>query len=181
VDAQKLLRGYLKGKGLRAPSGAKLGEMLRQLGAGKGAIEHDGKVLRLYRDKTYLTKKSSGKAFQPVAWRGESRIVIPGLGGELRFKRTRGRGIDRKLLKAGKFQVRLRSGGERLQLDAKRPRRTLKNLFQEAGVPPWEREGLPLLYCESELVWAPGLGVDAKFLSAGGAPGILPDWRPSSA
>ena len=33
----------------------------------------------------------------------------------------------------------------------------------------------------ADLVWAPGLGVDAKFLSAGRAPGILPDWRPSSA
>jgi tRNA(Ile)-lysidine synthase len=73
----------------------------------------------------------------------------------------------------------LRSGGERLRTDALRPSRTLKNLFQEAGVPPWERERLPLLFCGGDLVWAPGLGVDARFLSAGGEPAILPDWRPS--
>ena len=179
VDSQKLLRGYLKAEGLRAPSEARLVEMLKQLGTGKGAIQHDGKVLRLYRDKTYLTKKSNGKSFRPVSWKGESRIGIPALGGELRFRRTRGQGIDRSLLKAGKFQVRLRSGGERLKPDARRPSRTLKNLFQEAGVPPWERERMPLLFCGDELVWAPGLGVDAKFLSVGRAPGILPDWRPT--
>ena len=60
------------------------------------------------------------------------------------------------------MQVKLRAGGERLQPDARRPRRTLKNLFQEAGVPAWERERLPLLYRGDALVWAPGLGVDAR-------------------
>ena len=64
--------------------------------------------------------------------------------------------------------MRLRSGGERLQPDPKRPRRTLKNLFQEAGVPPWERERLPLLFCGDELVWVPGLGVDARYPGARG-------------
>ncbi len=47
-------------------------------------------------------------------------------------------------------------------------------------MPPWERERLPLLFCGEDLVWAPGLGVDAKFLSAGGESAILPDWRSSS-
>ncbi len=177
LDAQRLLRAYLKGKGLRAPSDAKLAEMLRQLGAGKGAIEHEGRVLRLYRGKTYLTKRNPDRPFSPVIWQGESRIRLPALGGELRFRRARGRGIDRKLLKAGRFQVRLRSGGERLQPDARRPRRTLKNLFQEAGVPPWERERLPLLYRGEDLVWAPGLGVDVKFLTASRSAGLLPEWK----
>ena len=99
----------------------------------------------------------------------------------MRFRRVRGQGIDSSLLRKQAFQVRLRSGGERLRTDARRPSRTLKNLFQEAGVPPWERERMPLLFCGGDLVWAPGLGVDAKYLSAGRAPGILPDWRPSSA
>ena len=67
-----------------------------------------------------------------------------------------------------------------MRLEARRPRRTLKNLFQEAGVPPWERDGLPLLYCGAALVWVPGLGVDADFVSAGRAPGVLPVWRPFS-
>jgi tRNA(Ile)-lysidine synthase len=74
----------------------------------------------------------------------------------------------------------VRSGGERLRVDARRPSRTLKNLFQEAGVPPWERERMPLIFCGDDLVWAPGLGVDAKYLSAGRAPGIVPSWLPSS-
>jgi tRNA(Ile)-lysidine synthase len=178
LDAQRLLRSYLKDKGLRAPSEARLVEMLKQLGSKSAEIAHDGRVLRTYRGKTFLTKKKNQETFLPRTWNGEAKIELPG--GELRFRRARGQGIDRRRLEDRVLQVRLRSGGERLQPDARRPSRTLKNLFQEAGVPPWERERLPLLFCGGELVWAPGLGVDAKFLSVGRAPGIVPDWRPSS-
>ena len=179
-DGRRLLRAYLKGKGLRAPSEAKLVEMLKQLGSSSASIRHDGVVFRRYRNKVFLEKGKVKSPFKPCAWNGESRLDLPSLDGELRFRRVRGQGIDRTLLGKNSFQVRLRSGGERLRTDARRPSRTLKNLFQEAGVPPWERERLPLIFCGSELVWAPGLGVDAKYLSAGRAPGFLPDWRPSS-
>ena len=49
-----------------------------------------------------------------------------------------------------------------------------KNLFQEAGVPSWARERMPLLYCGKDLVWAPGLGVDVRFRGKG----LVPEWRP---
>jgi len=178
LDASRLLRAYLKGKGLRAPSEAKLAEMLKQLGSASGSIRHDGVMFRRYRNKVFVEKEKAKPAFKSCAWKGESRLQL--VDGELRFKRVLGKGIDSSLLKKNSFQVRLRSGGERLRIDARRPSRTLKNLFQEAGVPPWERERMPLIFCGDDLVWAPGLGVDAKYLSAGRAPGIVPDWLPSS-
>ncbi len=178
LDAHRLLRTYLKGKGLRAPSEAKLVEMLKQLGSASAAIAHDGVVFRRYGNRVFLDKGKGGSPFIPRAWNGESRLELPALDGELRFRRVKGQGIDSALLAKKLFQVRLRSGGERLRTDAKRPSRTLKNLFQETGVPPWERERMPLLFCGNELAWAPGLGVDAKFLSARGAPGIVPSWLP---
>lgn len=181
LDGRRLLRAYLKGKGLRAPSEAKLVEMLKQLGSASASIRHDGVLFRRYRRKIYpMKEKTSSATFKPRSWRGEARLELPALGGELRFSRVQGKGIDSALVKEKSFQVRLRSGGERLKPDARRPSRTLKNLFQEAGVPPWERERMPLIFCGEDLVWAPGLGVDAKYLSAGRAPGIVPDWRPSS-
>jgi tRNA(Ile)-lysidine synthase len=181
LDARRLLRAYLKGKGLRAPSEAKLVEMLKQLGSASASIRHDGVVFRRYRDKVFPAKqKAKSPAFKPRSWSGESRLELPSLDGELRCKRVRGQGIESALFKKNSFQIRLRSGGERLRTDARRPSRTLKNLFQEAGVPPWERARMPLIFCGTDLVWAPGLGVDAKYLSVGRAPGIVPDWRPSS-
>jgi tRNA(Ile)-lysidine synthase len=176
LDANKLLRSYLSRKGLRAPSEAKLLEMLKQLGGRSAAVAHEGKVLRTYRGKVFLSRDEQ-EDFAPVRWKGEPRLVIPALGGELRFASARGRGIGKKHLKGKNFQVRLRSGGERLQPDARRPRRTLKNLFQESGVPPWERARLPLLFCGDQLVWAPGLGIDVRYAAATSASGFVPEWR----
>ncbi len=180
ADANRLLRSFLASRGLRAPSEAKLLDMIRQLAApgAKTAIAHDGAVLRTYRRKVFLTKAiRSAAPFRPVPWNGESRLPLPALGGELRFRRARGEGIDADEAARGRFVVRLRAGGERLQPDARRPRRTLKNLFQESGVPPWERERLPLLWRGEDLVWVPGIGVDARFRAPRGAPGIVPVWR----
>jgi tRNA(Ile)-lysidine synthase len=75
------------------------------------------------------------------------------------------------------LSIRLRSGGERLQPDPRRPRRTLKNLFQESGVPAWERDRLPMLVHGDDVVWVAGLGVDAKYRAPKNAPGFLPEWR----
>jgi tRNA(Ile)-lysidine synthase len=179
VDARGLLREYLKGKGLRAPSEAKLLEMLKQLGSASATIAHDGMVLRRYRQKIFTEKTKTRAAFKQQPWKGEARLALPALGGELIFRKVKGKGIDALRLDRRKVQVRLRSGGERLQPDASRPHRTLKNLFQEAGVPPWERERLPLLFCGADLVWAPGLGVDAAYLAPKNAAGFLPEWRPA--
>ena len=112
--------------------------------------------------------------FSSLEWKGEPSLKLAALGGELRFRKARGKGIA---LDHQPLSVRLRSGGERLQPDPRRPRRTLKNLFQEAGMPPWERERLPLLFSGDDLVWAPGLGIDARFQAAGTAQGLLPEWR----
>jgi tRNA(Ile)-lysidine synthase len=174
--AQDLLRDFLQARGLRAPSEAKLVEMLKQLTSrgSRTLIEHDGARLRVYRGKIAPVKNAPTTRFASLQWKGEARLPIPELGGELRFRRVRGKGID-----AGRkpLRVRLRSGGERLQPDARRPRRTLKNLFQEAGVPPWERDRLPLIVCGDDVVWVPGLGVDVRYQVAANARGVLPEWR----
>jgi len=173
LDERQLLREFLASKGLRAPSEAKLVEMLRQLAAGRAAtrIEHDGATLRLYRGEVFFDATLRAQDFSPVKWRGERKLALPALGGELVFRR--GLGIHARYKP---LVVRLRSGGERLQPHPRRPRRTLKNLFQEAGVPSWQRDRLPLLYCGEELVWAAGLGVDARFQG----PGVVPEWKECS-
>ena len=179
ADTRILLREFLASHGLRAPSEAKLVEMLKQLTAGAVGtrIEHDGAELRLYRGEVRIERPRKAHPFEPVAWHGERRLALPALGGELRFRKARGAGIDAKWVENGTMRVKLRSGGERLQPDARRPRRTLKNLFQEAGVPPWQRERLPLLYRGAELVWVPGLGIDARFQSPPKSSGFIPEWR----
>jgi tRNA(Ile)-lysidine synthase len=175
ASAQDALRWFLKEKGLKSPSEAKLIEMLKQLtsGGARTRLDHDGKTLRVYRQKIFMDSDRPA-SFVALPWRGERRLRIPALGGELRFKA--GQGIASRHLKEDSFHVGLRSGGERLQLHPRRPRRTLKNLFQEAGVPSWARSRMPLLFCGKDLVWAPGLGVDVRYQGRG----LVPEWITSS-
>lgn len=178
--ARVLLRGFLAAHGLRPPSAARLAEMLRQIvGAApdaRTALVHEGAVLRVYRGELRLASSAS-PGFAPIRWGGERRVQVPALAGELRFRRVRGGGIDPVRLAQAAVTIRARAGGERLQPDPRRPRRSLKNLFQEAGIAPWERDALPRLYCGETLVWVPGLGVDAAFQSPACAAGLLPEWR----
>ncbi|HVB48521.1 MAG TPA: tRNA lysidine(34) synthetase TilS [Burkholderiales bacterium] len=184
ASARLLLREFLGAHGLRPPSAGRLAEMLRQIVAAapgaRSAIEHEGAVLRVYRGELLLTR-AAAEGFTPIRWWGERRVPIPALHGELRFRTTRGAGIDPVRLDGQPVTIRARAGGERLQPDARRPRRTLKNLFQEAGVPPWERDALPLLFCGTALIWVPGLGVDASFRASERAAGLLPEWRRAEA
>jgi tRNA(Ile)-lysidine synthase len=50
------------------------------------------------------------------------------------------------------LKVRARRGGESLVVAGNRPRRDLRLLFQEQGVPPWQRERLPYVYDGATLV-----------------------------
>jgi tRNA(Ile)-lysidine synthase len=73
--------------------------------------------------------------------------------------------------------IRRRRGGERLRLAPRGRTRTLKNLLQEAGVAPWLRGQVPLLYCGETLVWAPFAGVAADFRAAPGERAWQFSWR----
>ena len=181
--ARVLLREHLAANGLRPPPARRLAEMLRQLtGAAPRArveLAHDGAVLRVYRGELRIERPLPAAAgFGAMRWTGQPRIALPALGGEIRFRRVRGAGVALAKLEGRPVKLHLRNGGERLQPDPRRPRRTLKNLFQEAGVPPWQRERLPLLFCGEDLVWVPGLGVDARYRASAGAPGLEPEWHP---
>jgi tRNA(Ile)-lysidine synthase len=50
-------------------------------------------------------------------------------------------------------------------------------LLQEAGIPPWYRNQLPLLYAGEDLVWVPEIGVAADYRATGDEPGLLVSWE----
>jgi tRNA(Ile)-lysidine synthase len=179
--ARNLLRWTIAEAGLAAPDAARLDEIQRQLvGARVDAgvrIALDGAEIRRYRDAVWLVP---AQAAPPAAfrarWDGRPTWPLPELGGTLRFKATTGAGMAARALGGRPLEVRLRAGGERFQPDGQRPRRMLKTLLQESGIPPWERERLPLLYCGGKLVAVPGIGVAAGAAAAPGEPAWTVSW-----
>jgi tRNA(Ile)-lysidine synthase len=178
--ARNLLRWFLAGHGVSMPGAERLEEGLRQALAAKidaqVLIELDGATLRRHAGYLHVVRAGAIERGYSRRWRGERRLVLDGIGGVLTLARASGAGISLARLREGGVTVRLRRGGERLRPDCRRPRRALKNLLQESGVPPWIRERLPLLFCDEVLVWVPGIGVDCAFQAKRGETALLPGW-----
>jgi tRNA(Ile)-lysidine synthase len=179
--ARNLLRWFLRGHDLAAPSAARLAAMLDQLVRaapdGRVRLVHAGAELGLHRGRIVV----HARAVAPfaVAWRGEGLLALPH--GTLEFAPCVGAGVERAALGSGTVTIRSRAGGERIRLAGDRPRRALKGLLQDAGMPPWQRASLPLVYCGDTLAAVPGIGVDAAFQAAAGRPGYEIRWRPAAA
>jgi len=182
--ARNLLRWFLGRCGVAMPNTGRLDETLRQIVAAKedARVKVDLAGHDLYRWKGGLHLVPRRESATPFVrpWRNERRLSLPELGGVLRMARGTGPGIGLAKLKEHAVVVRARTGGERLQPDCSRPRRTLKNLFQERGVPPWVRDRVPLLFCGADLVWVPGIGVDCAYRAAPREPSLKPAWLPGA-
>ncbi len=180
--AKNLLRYFLASEHITMPDKRLLDEALRQALQAKGdarvRLDLGGHTLYRYDDALHLVRKleNPGKRFQ-VSWQGERSLHVAALAATLTMVRGRGYGIDAKRMRAAPVTLRLRQGGERLRPDAARPRREVKDLFQERNVPPWMRDRLPFLWSGRHLVWVPGLGVDEHYHALAGALSLMPDWR----
>jgi tRNA(Ile)-lysidine synthase len=104
--------------------------------------------------------------------------AVPAWGGRLRVERVTREGVALAGLAA--LQLRPRSGGEQFQMGERRVARALKKQFQAAGVPAWSREG-PLGWVGEQLVFVPGLGIDARAWAAPGVPQVRLSWWPDEA
>jgi tRNA(Ile)-lysidine synthase len=181
--AKNVLRHWCDREGIEPLSSLRLAELLRQLRESRADAQTsiaagEWKFLR-YRDRLHLWRAASAlQRDMSEVWNGENALPLLALGGVLKFKPEEGRGLSVERLRAERVTVRLRQGGERLRLDHRRPRRTLKNLFQERGVPPWRRDRLPLVYCGDSLVSVPGIGDACEFRAEPGEAGLIVTWEP---
>jgi tRNA(Ile)-lysidine synthase len=175
--ARNLLRWFLRRHGLPAPSTARLAAMLDQLRGARGdaaiRLAHAGVEIGVHQGRVALHRAPPTRF--DVRWQGEAELALPH--GTVTFGHTEGAGIDLARL-PGDVHLRSRAGGERFQVAADRPRRALKSVLRDAGVPPWDRRGLPLVYCGDELAAVAGLGVDAAHCAAPGRPGLAVAWHP---
>jgi tRNA(Ile)-lysidine synthase len=65
-------------------------------------------------------------------------------------------GLDRDVLNQGPLEIRYRRGGEKIRLKHKSMHQDLKTLFQEAGVPPWQRDRIPFVFRGEKLLAVAG-------------------------
>jgi tRNA(Ile)-lysidine synthase len=179
-----LLRHWFSQRGLGMPSTAWLDQMVAQLLSAREdaqpLVSHPEIDARRHRDRLYLVPKQPDlaglrdpddegiivKHAQAFRWNGEASMAFPDYGGVLHFE-VGSHGFDPAWLTGRPLAIDFRKGGERLKLAPNRPTRGLKQLFQAANVPVWERPRLPIVSSGAELLFAAGLGMDCKHVDEG--------------
>ncbi|MFN2329594.1 MAG: tRNA lysidine(34) synthetase TilS [Chromatocurvus sp.] len=146
--AASALRRWLRGQGCQLPDREPLLEFLRQLRSAAADA-----APRLRRRDWCLQRHAGAVYLLPRPWpfvqpspRAVSDgdcITLEGVG-QIAISVTR---AAESALTLG-----FRRGGERLRLPGETHHRALKTLLQDAGVPPWWRERVPLLFCGQELI-----------------------------
>ncbi|QTN25878.1 tRNA lysidine(34) synthetase TilS [Rhizobacter sp. AJA081-3] len=184
VRRSNVLRHWLRGQ-LRQPAPASLvTRLMDELGGAKqGQWEHGRGRLRLHRGILSWTPAADEPVWRAdretsLSLRHAGRHALPGWGGHLVVSRVDEGGVPLAWL--GHVELRSRSGGEQFQAGIGRPPRSLKKQYQAQGVPAWQREG-PLLYSGGQLVFVPGLGLDARVIGLPGQPLVGLHWEPSTA
>lgn len=177
--AKNLLRYWLSAYLNEPPSTRRLQDILRQLLEARAEarieITFDEGLVHRYRGEAWFDQKLATNQPEVLPWHGESEL--PFSGGGLTFQHVAGHGISLAKLAEEPLHIRLRTGGERLRLHRQGPLRSLKNLFQEAGVPAWHRLAQPLIYWREVLVCIPGIGVNADWQASADEAGLVITWQ----
>jgi tRNA(Ile)-lysidine synthase len=176
--ARNLLRYWLAESGMPMPSAGRLENLQQQLCSARDdaqvLVRLGGGLIRRYRSEVCLEKKALvPRPELALTWAFQDELDLPDSGGRLLFERTVGQGLSLSRLTAEPVTVRLRQGGERLRPDCRRPSRSLKNLLQEAGMPPWQRQRLPLLFSGEKLAFVPGIGAACEYRADEGEIGVV--------
>lgn len=170
-EARRMLavREWLARAGLPPPPRARLREALQQaLHAGADArllVRLGDRELRRHRGLLCLHVPAlHEQAPHAIHWQGEAELAVPGWGGALVFTRTRDEGFDAQWLAAEPLELRPRTGGERFKPHPTRPSKRLKQIFQDARIPEFERGALPLVWRDRRLIFVAGVGPDVRLL-----------------
>jgi tRNA(Ile)-lysidine synthase len=175
---RNLLRFWIKTLGLDIVSSSIMTQIETSLiNAKADAIPQitwqDGE-LRRYRQQVYAMLPLA--PFDSTAelkwdWQGRALELPTGQGvlvahsGELDGESSGEQGLSLAKCEQLPMTIRFRQGGERCQLPGRDHHHALKGLLQQAGVPPWQRDRIPLIYLGNQLAAVVGYFYCEPFLA----------------
>lgn len=170
-ECSAVLRLWLEEQGFALPTEAQMQQVLNCIHRGYGKVTWHNVVVTLYQNNVYAL--SSAKM---IPRKGEFRwpdadntLCIEDI--VLHRERVLGQGLA--IANMVDCVVRFRSQGERFHAAGRVGSHPLKKLFQEWGVPPWQRASIPLIYVQDELVAVVGYAYHARRLAAEDEMGII--------
>ena len=169
---EPLLDHWLHERGCTAPTTAQRVQIERQIHAREGrvpCIRWTGTELHVWKGRLWArpTQASIDPQWESP-WQGEP-LALPD-GGLLT--------LSSPVALSRPLNVRLRRGGERIRPVGDAHTRELRDLFQQAGLPPWQRTVCPLIYDGETLLAVADRWFDARGKTFFDAIGSKPCWRP---
>ncbi len=141
-------------------------------------VEWRGAQIRRYRDHLFaMAPLPLLDTSRTLEWDMENALSLPADLGVLRARTVSGFGLRQEIGNIEPMTIRFRQGGERLQPAGRDHSHALKKLFQEAGVPPWQRSRVPLLYIGVRLAAVVGFWISERFAAKEGETGTVVVWE----
>lgn len=175
------LRYWLKSSGYSLPDAARLAQLQKTLLHAapdrQPEVHWDGVKVRRFRGRLYASPPHDAvDAGVALSWDAVHPLRLPD-GTVLRAVAARGVGVKAALCRAQGVVVRYRRGGEECRPAPHAATRPLKKLLQEATVPPWDRERLPLIYVGGRLAAVASYWICAPCHAGADEEGIRFEWQ----
>ena len=180
-----LLRYWLAKSCIDVPGNETLREWLQQLTSDEPTQSiclqcADGyTTIRVYRGAAWVVREVP--RWYARAWRGEPSLTLLGDRGEAgQVTSIDSQDADalRLPLDSENWTLRTREVGDTIELSPRSGRVTLKNIFQNSAVPPWQRDSWPVLVCGTTVAAIVGIVTASAFKVRFGEHGVNPKWKP---
>jgi len=162
-----VLRLWVRQAGLRMPRLQDLQQVMSDLLQARtdslGVVNVRDYEFRRHSDKLFLIIKPVKNEPFSVEWNAPFDDLVINQTGQLLSKEgCRKQGLQ--MPSDGAITVRSRIGGELIKLGEPAYHKAVKKVLQEAAVPPWQRDAIPLLYVDGRLaaVWNVVVAVDFR-------------------
>ncbi len=175
-----LLRHWLRTLQLPVPRQTRTEQIIIQmLGADVDRyplVAWPGAEVRRYRDRLYaMPPLTPHDARRQLRWDIVVPLELPWLAQRVVAVADVGNGLSVRLCEAAPVTIRFRQGGEMCRPSGSRHHKALKKLFQEYGLPAWERDRVPLIYLDEQLAAVGGYWICEPFQAAPDEPAVRPE------
>jgi len=163
-DIGNVIRFWLSDHQVLMPSIKVLGQIISQVKKinleSKINIKVDDMSIRSYNNSLFLINNSEN-SFKSVFWKDQNSIILSN-NKEVFIDKKVGKGLS--LGKLQKIHIdKPHNMNLKIKITANQPARSLKYIFQENKIPPWERENYPCVYLEDKLIAVIGLADSVEY------------------
>lgn len=164
IRQRQVIRVWLEQLNFSLPSAVKMQNIQQNIlhaKSDKVPIVKFGNVeLRRFHDELYaLSPIEIIDRDQVITWDFQQPLVLQN-NFEMHAKKVIGQGLRADIQQV---TVRFRQGGEICRLPGRKHHHELKKLFQQWGVPSWERDRIPLIFLDDELIAVVGYFLDERY------------------